>query len=285
VLLDGVQSTDNFFQVFGVHPLLGRTYLAGEEVTGKNDIAVLSYDVWQRYFGGDQGIVGRAMKIDGHTYTVIGVMRAGFRYPLYKRNAIYTPLHLDHDWMHGRGNHWLRTVARLQDGVSIQQAQADLAQTFSNMGKAYAGTDGGRTVKLQLLAESVNEKSQGPLWTLLGAVLAVLAIGCVNIAGLLLARGVKREREMAMRTAIGASRVRLVRQVLTEGLMLAAMGAAVGVVFAWALLGLMRTFLIHALARGADIHLNWLVLGAALAAAVTVSVVASLYPGKADGIG
>lgn len=279
VLMSAVNSSDNFFQVFGVKPLLGRTFLPGEQEAGKNDIAVLSFEAWEKYFGSDKEIVGRAISLDGHAYTVIGVMPAGFRFPLNLRDAIYTPLHMEgRAWMKGRGNHWLRTVARLKDGVSIQQAQADLSQVFSNMGKAYPDTDQGRTVKLEPLAESINAQTRGPLWTLLGAVLAVLAIGCVNVAGLLLARGVKREREMALRTAIGAGRARLVRQVLTEGLMLATAGAALGVVLAWALLDAMRAFLMHALARGAEIHLNWVVLSAALAASVTVSLAASLYP-------
>ena len=277
VLLDAVRSTDNFFQVFGVHPLLGRTFLPGEEQEGKNDIAVLGYDLWQRYFAGDRNVLNRAVKLDGRTFTVIGVMPAGFRYPLNKRDAIYVPMHLDQPWMTGRGNHWLRTVARLKDGVTVQQAQADLAHVFSNLGKAYT-TDKGRTVHLTPLAESVSERTKGPLWTLLGAVLAVLAIGCVNVAGLLLARGVKRQREMAMRTAIGAGRARLIRQVLTEGLLLAALGAAGGVLLAWSMLTLMRSFLIHALERGADIQIDWTVLGAAIAAAVLSSLAASLYP-------
>jgi predicted permease len=277
VLLDSVRATDNFFQVFGVQPLLGRTFVAGEEQEGKNDVAVLSYDLWQRYFAGDRGVVNRAVKLDGRTFTVIGVMPAGFRFPLNLRNGIYTPMHLDKPWMNGRGNHWLRTVARLKDGVSIQQAQADLTHVLNNLGKAYP-TDEGRTVHLMPLAQSVNERTKGPLWTLLGAVLAVLAIGCVNVAGLLLARGVKREREMAMRTAIGAGRARLVRQVLTEGMLLATLGAAGGVLLAWSMLSLMRAFLIHALARGADIHINRTVLAAAIAAAVVSSLAAALYP-------
>ncbi|MGA2538686.1 MAG: ABC transporter permease [Terracidiphilus sp.] len=277
VLLDAVRSTDNFFRVFGVQPLLGRTFLPGEEQAGKNDIVVLGYDTWQTYFNGDREILNRAVKLDGRTFTVIGVMPAGFRFPLSIRNAIYTPMHLDRPWMNGRGNHWLRTVARLKDGVTLEQAQADLSRVFTNLGKSFP-TDEGRTVHLTLLAQSTNTRTKGPLWTLLGAVLAVLAIGCVNVAGLLLAQGVKRQREMAMRAAVGAGRARLVSQVLTEGLLLAALGAAGGVILAWAMLNLMRAFLIHALARGAEIQMNWTVLAAAIAAAVAASLAASLYP-------
>ena len=278
VLLNTVHSSDNFFQVFGVQPLLGRTYLPGEEQDGKNELVVLSYEVWQTYFGAARNVVNQSVKMDGIAYTIIGVMPAGFRYPLGERNLIYTPRLIDKPWMQNRGSHWMRTVARIKDGVTFEQAQADLQHVFADLGRAYPQTDEGRTVHLQPLAQSIVSHSKGPLWTLLGAVLAVLAIGCVNIAGLLLARGVKREREMAMRVAIGAGRARLIRQVLTEGVLLALLGAAGGVVLATGMLDLMRLFLIKALARGADIHMNWVVLGVAIALAVAVSVASSLYP-------
>jgi predicted permease len=278
VSLDCVRSSDNFFQVFGVKPLLGRTYAEGENLDGKNDIVVLSYDVWQKHFNGNRGVLNQTVKLDGRAATVIGVMPAGFRFPLNTRNAVYAPRILGGQYANeSRENHWLFTVGRLKDGVSIQQAQADLTQVFQNLGRAYP-SDEGRTVHLDSMTQSATWGGKGPLWTLLGAVLAVLAIGCLNVAGLLLARGIKREREMAMRAAIGAGRARIIRQVLTEGLLLAVLGAAGGVLLASVMLQLMSDFLIHALERGADIHMNWTVLAAAIAAAVTASLAASLYP-------
>ena len=278
VSLSGVRSTDNFFQVFGVHPILGRTFLPGEQQQGNNDVAVLSYDVWQTDFSGDRDVLNRPVKLDGRAYTIIGVMPAGFRFPLNVSNAIYVPQHLDQPWMNGRPNHWLQTVARVKDGVTIEQAQADLGHVFTDLGRTYADTDAGRTVRIEPLGEAVTGKTKGPLWTLLGAVLAVMAIGCVNITGLLLARGVKREREMAMRVALGAGPGRLLRQVFTEGMLLASLGAAGGIGLAIVILSLMRTFLIKALARGADIHMNWTVLAASLCLAVLASLAASVFP-------
>jgi predicted permease len=278
VKLKATWSTDNLFSVFGVQPLLGRTYLHGEEEIGHNEVVVLSHDVWQRYFGAQPDAIGKTVHLEGRTYTVIGVMPADFRFPLSAVGAIYTPLRFDRSWMRVRGNNWLRLVGRLADGVTMEQAQADRTRVLNDIGRAFPANDGGRVSHLIRLQDRVNSDSKGPLWILLGAVLAVLAIGCVNVAGLLLARGVKREREMAMRVAIGAGRSRLLRQVLTEGVVLALIGAAGGVLLAWAMLEVMRAFLIHALARGADVELNWVVLGVAVGIAVTASLAASLYP-------
>lgn len=282
VRVAATHSTDNFFDVFGVKPLLGRTYLPGEEQDGRNQVVVLGYQIWQSQFSGDRDIVGKTIKLDGEAYTVIGVMPASFRVPLGQHDKVYVPRlfvgTLGEMSRTHRGNHWLMMAGRVRDGVSLDQAQAEMTQIFSNVGRAYAESDDGRTARVRLFADSVLGKDQKPLWLLLGAVLAVLAIGCVNVAGLLLARGVRREREMAMRVAMGAGRARLVRQVLTEALVLALLGAVASVVFATGLLHGLRAFLVAALSRGSEVDMNWTVLAAALATAALVSVLAALYP-------
>ena len=278
VALKWVQGSDDFFDVFRVAPILGRTYRAGEDQPGKNDVAVLSYEVWQTDFDGRSDVVGKTIELNGMPYTCIGVMPAGFRYPLSAEHAIYTPLHPDPILIKTRGDHWLQTVGRLKPGVTRQQAQADMNSVLANIGRAFPGTDSGRKLQMVSLQDSVNGKTNGALAALSLAVLALLLIGCVNVAGLLLARGVKREREMALRAAVGANRQRLVRQILTESLLLAAMGAAGGMALAALLLSAMRTFLVHALARGTEVQMNGLVLAAAVVMAALTSVAASLFP-------
>ena len=278
VALRSVEGSDQFFDVFGVAPLVGRTFRPGEDQPGKNDVAVLSYEVWKSNFGGKTNVIGQTLQLDGKPYTCIGVMPAGFRFPLSVLRAIYTPLHPNPAWMKSRGSHWLPTVGRLKPGITSAQAQADMNNVMANLGRAYPDTDAGRKIHLIGLAASLQGETSGALWVLSAAVLAVLLIGCVNVAGLLLARGVKREREMALRAAVGAGRTRLIRQILTESLLLAALGAAGGVVLAWLLLAAMRTFLIHALARGSEVHLDLPVLLAALGISTGATLAASLYP-------
>jgi putative ABC transport system permease protein len=273
-----VQGSDDFFDVFGVAPILGRTYRPGEDQPGRNDVAVLSYDVWQTNFGGQASVIGRTIDLDGHSYACIGVMPAGFRYPLSVQHAIYTPLHPDPLVVDRRGDHWLPAIGRLKPGVTRQQAQADLDTVLTNIGRAYPDSDAGRREQLISLRDTVEGGVTGALWALSVAVLAILLIACLNVTGLLLARGVKREREIALRAAIGANRARLVRQGLTESLLLAALGGAGGIFLSWLLLKALRTFLIHAIQRGADVHIDVPVLVAALAISICTSIAASLYP-------
>jgi putative ABC transport system permease protein len=278
VSLNSVRGTDNFFNVFGVKPILGRTYLPGEDEPGRDNVVVLSYEVWQTQFGGQANAVGRVVRLDGAPYTVIGVMPAGFRFPLSARNAVYKPLNPDPAWKNNRKSHWMRAVGLLKAGVSREQAQADFARVLADLGRAYPDSDAGRTVSMVPLHAQVSGTAGGPLKTLVFAVLALLAIACVNVAGLLLARGVNREREIALRAAVGAGRMRLVRQMVTESLVLSVAGLAGGMVVSWLLLAAMRTFLVDALARGTDVRMNWTVLGVALLFSAVTSVVASLAP-------
>jgi predicted permease len=286
VSLNAVKSTDNFFDVFGVKPLLGRTYLPGEDQPGRDNVTVLSYEVWQSSFGGRADVVGKDVELDGTPYTVIGVMPAGFRFPLGARGAIYTPLHLNPSWAKARGMHWMQTVGRLKPGVSNEQARTDLNRVMTDLARAYPQQEEGHTVALLLpLDVAVNSLDRfgtrtlaGPLGTLALAVLALLAIACVNVAGLLMARGIKREREMALRSAVGASRGRLMRQLVNESLVLCFAGLLGGVLVGWTVLKAMNVFLVHAMPRGADIHLNLAVVGVAAALSLLASMLASLSP-------
>ncbi len=277
VSLRSTQGSDNLFDVFGINPILGRTFSPGEDQPGKNNVVVLSYEVWQQNFGGAKDVIGRVVRLDGLPYTVIGVMPAGFRFPISQRDAIYTPLHMIDLLRNTRGDHWLPTVGRLKPGVSAAQAKADMDAVLANVGRAYPDSKG-RRMELRPIAEATIGSTRGPLQVLVFAVLAVLAIACVNLAGLLLARGVKREREVALRSAIGASRARLVRQMLTESLVLALVGAALGGMIAVGLLQAIRMLLISALSRGADVHLNLPVLLATIVIAVVTSFIAGSIP-------
>ena len=278
ISLPVVKSTDNLFDVLGVAPVLGRTFRAGEDRPGQDNVAVLSYEVWKTAFGGDPGVVGRVARLDGMPYTILGVMPAGFRFPISTRGAIYTPIHADPTWIAQRGSHWMRSVGLLRPGVSMAQAQLEFQQVLGNLARAYPGTDAGRSVQLMPLQKAMTGSASAPLAILLLAVLALLAIACVNVAALLLARGIKREREMALRAALGADRPRLIRQMLAESLLLATAGLVGGIVLSYILLALMRGFMTDGLFAGVDVRVNLPVLAVAAGLAGVSSVLASLVP-------
>jgi predicted permease len=272
-----VSGTDNFFDVFAVNPLLGRTFAPGEDAAGKNDVVVLSYELWQQSFGGSKNVLGTTLKIDGSLNTVIGVMPAGFRYPLSMRNAVYRPFHLSSQQLQSRGMHFLPVIARLKPGITPTQAQQDMTRVFSDLARTYPDS-AGRRAKVMTLAEATLGKTAAPLRVLCMAVGGVLLIGCINVAALLLARGVRRQRELSLRSAIGATRSRIVRQLLTESAVLALAGGIAGIALSAALLQTIRQLLIHSLARGADVHLNLAVLAATFTIAVLSGLVAGALP-------
>jgi predicted permease len=273
------QGSDNFFNVFGVQPLLGRTFLPGEDQTGKNNVVVLSYEVWRQSFNGDRRILDQVVHLDGAPYLVIGVMPAGFRFPYGKPNLVYIPLHIRPSWVGDYRTHWLLTVGRMKPGVSLPQASADMAHVMEEIGQQQPSSDEGRTSMLIPISTALHGASElSEVGLLLGAVFAVLLIACANVAGLQLARGVAREREMALRIAIGAARSRLVRQLLVENSILGLLGAGTGILFAAGLLTAMKAFLAHAFMRGANIQLNLEVIAATLSAGILSSVGAGLIP-------
>jgi putative ABC transport system permease protein len=277
VALRAIGGTDNLFDVFGVSPIAGRTFAPGEDQNGRNDVVVLSYEVWQQDFGERASVVGQTVRLDGSRYTVIGVMPAGFRFPIGAINAVYVPLHLTANQRNNRGNHWLQTVARLKAGVTPRQAEADLDTVFTQLGRNDEFNAGRSVHAVDLVTWTVGATANS-LRLLLWAVLAVLVIGCVNVAGLLLARGVQREREIALRSALGARRGRIVRQLVTEALVFAAVGAAGGVALAYGLLNLIRMLLIASLSRGSEVAISLPVLAAALGISIAVTFAAALIP-------
>ena len=272
-----VSTTDSFFEVFGVRPLLGRTFIPGEDQPGHNRVVVLSYEAWQQQYGGRPEALGSSLRMDGASYTVIGVMPAGFRYPIETVSAVYVPLNLEKKLAEARGDHWLPVVARLKPGVTLQRAALDLKQVEEGIGRIHPD-EAGRRIEVAPIARLILGNVGTRLLMLTLAVLGVLATGCVNVAGLLLVRGVKRQHELGLRLALGASRGRLIRQLLSETTLLAAAGSAGGVLLAATLLQTMKPLLVPALARGADISLNPSVLVAAIVLALAGALAAGAVP-------
>ena len=272
-----VAGTDNFFRVFDVKPVLGRTFAPGEDQPGRGNVVVLSYELWRQSFAANPAVIGTSIKLDGDTMTVIGVMPAGFRFPLSALNALYLPLVPSEQQAHSRGNHWLPTVARLKPGVTVAKAQADLSNVFTNVARSYPD-EAHKRIEVKTVSGVLLGQTSGPLTVLSLAVLGVLAIGCVNLAGLLLARGVRREREFSLRSAVGAARSRIIRQLLTETAVLSFAGAAIGTALSYGLLQLLRQLLVASLSRGSDIQLDLTVLGAALGIALLTGFVSSILP-------
>jgi len=230
--MSGVMVTADFFRVLGVAPALGRDFEPGDNDPAKFRFAILSYGAWQRRFGGDREVVGRAMLINGEPYTIIGIMPPSFAaFPNPGTEIWVLPAFVSTDG--SRGSHRMFAVARLKPGVSLPQAQSQMDTIAQRLAKDYPNTNAYSGVRLTSLHDEIVGPARSMVILLGVAVGIVLIISCANLASLLLGRVMARQRELAIRMALGASRVRLVKQVLTESMLLALAGGTLGVAVAY----------------------------------------------------
>ncbi len=260
----------NFFSLFGVAPLKGRTFVLGEDQPGNDRVAVLSYAFWNSRYAGDPGAIGRNIQLAAKQYTIIGVMPPEFRFPTQAQ--IWIPLQMDAKGLGIRGNHWCNAVGRMKPGVSVKTAEADLKVIAARLEKQYPDSNDKVGATAQSLRDSLVGNSRSSLWLMLSAVGLVLLIACANVANLLLARAVKRQKELAVRSALGAGRWRLLRQLLSESLLLGATGGALGLGLAWAIVKAVSTSKIFSLPLYRPIELNPEVLGFTFALAVVTGL-------------
>jgi putative ABC transport system permease protein len=228
--LPGALATANYFDVMGVPPLVGRVFTAENEIEGKDRVIVLSYGLWQRRFGGAPDVVGRTFSLNGQPHEVIGVMPERLRWP--EDAELWKPLAPDQDDRQARFSFWLPVVGRLKPGIAVEQAQAEMSGISTRLAETYPNMRGFGAYVVPLKKQLVGTVERG-LLVLMGAVGFVLLIACVNLANLMLGRTAARRRELAIRTALGAGRGRIVRQIVTEALVLALLGGALGVAFAY----------------------------------------------------
>jgi putative ABC transport system permease protein len=284
----GAAVSSSLFELLGVRPVLGRNFSTEEEQPGKDQVAVISHNLWHRHFAADPNLVGRTITLDAKPFTIVGVMPEGFQFPggsgtvlrIFTPEAaeLWVPLALDADILAQRSAHSLNVIGRLKPGISVAQATAEMDAIQQRIEQQYPTFFVGSHVKIVPLAEQIVGSARRPLLVLWGAVAFVLLISCANVANLLLSRSSARKKEFALRAALGAGRLRIIRQLLTESLLLAFAGAIAGTLLAAWGVHVLSSIVPLDFPRRGEIGIDSWVLGFTLLISVLTGIVFGLAP-------
>jgi putative ABC transport system permease protein len=281
--VDAARTSANFFDVLRTPALLGRAFVASDAQAGRDDVAVLNYGFWLRQFAADPKVLGRKIELDQHTYTVVGVMPKTMQYP--PAVDIFVPFAPTPQQLANRSEHAYEVIGRLRDGATVMQAQAEMRTIAEHLSKAYPATNGLWSVHVETLLDNMNGPYTPRYYKLImGATLFVLLVVCANLANLQFARGIARRPEIAMRTALGARRWRIIRQLLTENILLGLAGAVGGLAFAGLYLHIIIVSMPARVARYMPGWSNTSLNGRALAFTMLIAIAAGVVSGFAPAL-
>ncbi len=281
----GVAGTADVLRAFGVRPMLGRWFEPTDDVPGAAPVVILSYSLWQQLFAGDPGAVGRKVRLNGNDVTVVGIMPAGFEFVSpWLRTAdcqLWMPRSFDKEELKQRDSHYLLGIARLRDGVSVEAADAEIKTIGRRLTKLYPDSNTRKAFLVRSLHEEMTRDVSRQVWLLFGAVVLVLLVACGNVASMLLARSARRQGELGVRVALGATGGDLMKLALTESLVLALAGALLGAGLAYGGVEILRVISPVSAARKAAIALSPAALGFGLGATILTGLLAGLPPALA----
>lgn len=275
--IDGRRVSANLFELLGVQPLKGRWFLPDEDRPGANQVVILSHRLWQRRFGSEENIVGKTLTLNGRSFTVVGVMPRQFEFPS-REDQLWVPIAFTPEEGNRRTSHYLEVIARTKPGISREQAQAEMNTIAARLEQQYPDSNSTVGTTVVPLHEEVVGNIKPALLILLGAVGFVLLVACANVANLLLARAAVRQKEIALRLALGASRWRLIRQFLTESILLSAIGGLVGLLLSFVALMVLRSFIPNEISQAAEITIDAKVLGFTFLVSILTGLIFGLAP-------